>query len=69
MLLGTGTSMNKGQRYGEGWLDGRCYLVRRGVYGAAGALAVLSGFLVVDPRFPGRRLRQKSKVLEEDPPS
>lgn len=42
ILLGTGTSMNNWQRYGEGWLDGECYLVRTGVYLGVAALVVVN---------------------------
>jgi len=28
ILLGTGMSMNDPQRYGMGWTDGDCYIVR-----------------------------------------
>lgn len=42
ILLGTGTSMNNWQRYGEGWLDGDCYLVRTGVYLGVAALVIVN---------------------------
>lgn len=40
VLLGTGSSMNGGQPYGKGWMDGKCYIVRNGVFIAAAILAV-----------------------------
>ncbi|KAG6405941.1 hypothetical protein SASPL_133535 [Salvia splendens] len=32
VLIGGATSMSRSQPYGEGWLDGECYLVKDGVY-------------------------------------
>ncbi|KAK4364796.1 hypothetical protein RND71_016154 [Anisodus tanguticus] len=32
ILIGTGSSMNKSQPLGEGWIDGECYIVKDGVY-------------------------------------
>ncbi|KAI4365326.1 hypothetical protein MLD38_021319 [Melastoma candidum] len=42
MLLGTATSMNREQPYGEGWLDGECYLVKKPVYDASAVLILFS---------------------------
>ncbi|XP_031482415.1 protein MODIFYING WALL LIGNIN-1-like [Nymphaea colorata] len=42
VLLGVGSSMNQRQPYGEGWLDGECYVVRRGVYSGASLLAIVT---------------------------
>ncbi|XP_077234775.1 chitin synthase, putative (DUF1218) [Tasmannia lanceolata] len=39
-LLGVGTSMNKSQMYGYGWLDGECYVVKDGVYIGAALLSL-----------------------------
>ncbi|KAG1362787.1 hypothetical protein COCNU_10G010060 [Cocos nucifera] len=40
VLLATGSSMNGGQPYGKGWMDGKCYIVRNGVFGGAAILVV-----------------------------
>lgn len=40
ILLGTGASMNRGQDYGEGWLDRECYVVKRGIFVGASMLAI-----------------------------
>ncbi|KAH7658952.1 Modifying wall lignin-1/2 protein [Dioscorea alata] len=40
ILLGAGSSMNARQRYGKGWLDGKCYVVKDGVYVGAGVLVL-----------------------------
>ncbi|KAG6517622.1 hypothetical protein ZIOFF_021018 [Zingiber officinale] len=40
VLLATASSMNGGQRYGTGWMNGDCYIVRDGVYACSAALAV-----------------------------
>ncbi|KAK9928360.1 hypothetical protein M0R45_025500 [Rubus argutus] len=41
-LIGTATSMSRKQSYGEGWLDGECYLVKKGVYIGSGILVLTS---------------------------
>ncbi|XP_010933010.1 protein MODIFYING WALL LIGNIN-1 [Elaeis guineensis] len=40
VLLATGSSMNGGQPYGKGWMDGKCYIARNGVFGGAAILVV-----------------------------
>ncbi|MQL69411.1 hypothetical protein Taro_001703 [Colocasia esculenta] len=51
VLLGAGSSMNKGQPYGQGWTDGKCYVVHGAVYlGSAALVAVtvaLAAIMVV----------------------
>ena len=42
ILISTATSMNRKQPYGEGWLDGECYIVKDGVYGGAGMLVLVT---------------------------
>ncbi|KAL8216465.1 hypothetical protein R6Q57_023302 [Mikania cordata] len=42
MLTGTATSMNRRQDFGEGWLDGACYLVKNGVYSGSGSLVLIA---------------------------
>ncbi|ESQ33664.1 hypothetical protein EUTSA_v10008873mg [Eutrema salsugineum] len=39
-LISVGVSMNREQRYGKGWLNGECYLVKDGVFAASGVLCV-----------------------------
>ncbi|XXG43983.1 hypothetical protein AAC387_Pa01g3892 [Persea americana] len=40
LLAGVGASMNKRQYYGDGWLNGECYVVRKGVFIGSAALGV-----------------------------
>lgn len=47
MMVGTGASMNSGQPYGKGWMDGDCYVVKNGVFGGAAAIAIITGFLIL----------------------
>uniref|UniRef100_A0A0E0K436 Uncharacterized protein n=1 Tax=Oryza punctata TaxID=4537 RepID=A0A0E0K436_ORYPU len=47
VLLATAASMNNGQRYGRGWMDGDCYVARNGVFGGAAALVVVTAFLIL----------------------
>ncbi|ONK79919.1 uncharacterized protein A4U43_C01F11810 [Asparagus officinalis] len=42
ILLATGSSMNNWQRYGQGWMDGNCYVIRTGEYLGAAALIVVN---------------------------
>ncbi|XWS49373.1 hypothetical protein CRYUN_Cryun13aG0158100 [Craigia yunnanensis] len=40
ILISAATSMSRTQPYGEGWLDGECYMVRGGVYICSGVLSL-----------------------------
>lgn len=42
MLISVGASMNREQRYGKGWLNRECYLVKDGVFAASGVLCITS---------------------------
>ncbi|KAL0393792.1 UNVERIFIED_CONTAM: protein MODIFYING WALL LIGNIN-2 [Sesamum latifolium] len=42
ILMSGATSMSRGQPYGEGWLDGECYLVKDGVYVGSAVLGLLA---------------------------
>uniref|UniRef100_A0A1J3H1Z8 Uncharacterized protein n=2 Tax=Noccaea caerulescens TaxID=107243 RepID=A0A1J3H1Z8_NOCCA len=41
-LISIGASINREQRYGKGWLNRECYLVKDGVFAASGVLCVTS---------------------------
>ena len=51
ILLATAASMNHGQRYGRGWMDGDCYVARNGVFGAAAALVVVTALTTIGLAF------------------
>ncbi|KAK1435963.1 hypothetical protein QVD17_01736 [Tagetes erecta] len=42
VLVATATSMNQRQAVGEGWVDGKCYLVKKGVYVGSGTLVLVA---------------------------
>ncbi|XP_047307021.1 protein MODIFYING WALL LIGNIN-1-like [Impatiens glandulifera] len=42
VLISSATSMNKVQPYGQGWLDGECYLVKDGVFVGSAILVLLA---------------------------
>ncbi|CAI0441953.1 unnamed protein product [Linum tenue] len=42
VLLGGATSMSATQPFGKGWLDGKCYVVKDGIYAGAGVLTLVS---------------------------
>ncbi|EOY25380.1 Uncharacterized protein TCM_016706 [Theobroma cacao] len=47
ILLSAAMSMSRTQPYGEGWLDGECYLVRDGVYISSGVLSLAALFALL----------------------
>ncbi|OEL33157.1 hypothetical protein BAE44_0005824 [Dichanthelium oligosanthes] len=51
ILLATAASMNRGQRYGRGWMDGDCYVARSGVFGGAAALVVVTALITLGLTF------------------
>lgn len=51
ILLATAASMNHGQRYGRGWMDGDCYVARNGVFGGAAALVVVTALITLGLTF------------------
>ncbi|KAH1106677.1 hypothetical protein J1N35_010445 [Gossypium stocksii] len=51
ILINAATSMSRAQPYGEGWLDGECYLVRDGVYLSSGVLSLLAVFTLIGAAF------------------
>ncbi|KAL5697792.1 hypothetical protein ACHQM5_028908 [Ranunculus cassubicifolius] len=63
-LLGGATSMNFMQAYGEGWLDGECYLVKDGVYTGAGVLAVATVMLLLGSIMASIRLSTQQSETE-----
>nr|KAJ0199836.1 hypothetical protein LSAT_V11C600305470 [Lactuca sativa] len=59
ILMGIASSMSRKQIYGEGWVDGKCYLVKNGVYVASGILfliaiisTIFSCFLILNMHRP-----------------
>ncbi|XP_071705486.1 protein MODIFYING WALL LIGNIN-1-like [Rutidosis leptorrhynchoides] len=42
ILAGTAISMNKKQKYGEGWVGGTCYLVKNGIFVGSGILVLIA---------------------------
>ncbi|ONK55949.1 uncharacterized protein A4U43_C10F2600 [Asparagus officinalis] len=47
ILLGAASSMNNKQLYGEGWMDGECYVVRDGVFIGSAVLAAATIILTL----------------------
>uniref|UniRef100_A0A1D1Z4A9 Uncharacterized protein n=1 Tax=Anthurium amnicola TaxID=1678845 RepID=A0A1D1Z4A9_9ARAE len=67
VLLGAGTSMNKGQAYGRGWMDGECYVVHSGVYLGSAALAAVTVALIVGFTFAARRAARHRRTGTSHP--
>ncbi|KAI3453915.1 hypothetical protein Pfo_010578 [Paulownia fortunei] len=42
ILISAATSMSRSQPFGEGWLDGECYVVKDGVYVGSAVLGLLA---------------------------
>ncbi|KAE8661919.1 decapping 5-like protein-like [Hibiscus syriacus] len=40
ILMSVATSMSRKQGYGEGWLEGECYIVKGGVFISSGLLSL-----------------------------
>ncbi|KAJ1702795.1 hypothetical protein LUZ63_002574 [Rhynchospora breviuscula] len=47
VMLGTGASMNSGQPYRKGWMDGDCYLVKNGIFGTASSIAIFASIIIL----------------------
>ncbi|XP_055812391.1 protein MODIFYING WALL LIGNIN-1-like [Solanum dulcamara] len=63
ILLGTATNMSKTQHFGEGWLNGECYLVKDGVYIGSSILVLVTlssilGSLIL-------KLRKRNQVEQD----
>lgn len=71
VLIGAGTSMNRRQEFGEGWLDGECYLVKDGVYIGSSILVLFTLVSIVSSAIisSGRRKQdeQGTKVHAQEP--
>ncbi|CAN8290487.1 unnamed protein product [Cochlearia groenlandica] len=46
-LISVGASMSREQRYGEGWLNRECYIVKDGVFAVSGVLCVTTVAAVI----------------------
>ncbi|XP_051129342.1 protein MODIFYING WALL LIGNIN-2-like isoform X1 [Andrographis paniculata] len=42
VLIGAASSMSQAQPLGEGWVDGDCYVVKKGVYASSAVLGLLA---------------------------
>lgn len=42
ILIGAATSMSQSQQFGDGWLDGECYIVKDGVYIGSAILILIT---------------------------
>ncbi|CAA0838287.1 Protein of unknown function (DUF1218 [Striga hermonthica] len=47
ILIGVATSMSQSQAFGDGWLNGECYLVKNGVYIGSAFLGLLALGLIL----------------------
>ncbi|KAG9452932.1 hypothetical protein H6P81_005836 [Aristolochia fimbriata] len=61
ILVGVGASMNREQKYGKGWLDGECYVVKNGVFMAAALLSFATLVLILAAAFAIRRRRRRRR--------
>ncbi|XP_019262383.1 PREDICTED: uncharacterized protein LOC109240198 [Nicotiana attenuata] len=69
ILIGASTSMSRNQHFGEGWLDGECYIVKDGVYTGSAILVLVTlsstlGSAIMRIR-KRNQVEQDSKVLQQ----
>lgn len=69
VLLATAASMNHGQRYGRGWMDGDCYVARNGVFGGAAALVVVTALITLGLTFATESTAAAAMVVTTAPVS
>ncbi|XAR69219.1 hypothetical protein NMG60_11000725 [Bertholletia excelsa] len=62
ILISVATSMNTRQPYGEGWLDGECYLVKDGVFAGSAVLVVATVSSTVASAIMARK---KSQLISD----
>lgn len=66
ILLGTGSSMNNNQPYGKGWMRGKCYIVKDGVYAGSAVLVAATIIFIIGFTFTSttrRRHRTKNETI------
>lgn len=62
VLIGGATSMSRSQPFGEGWLDGECYLVKDGVY----ISSALLGLAALGSALGSSAIAMSRRQAEED---
>ncbi|XP_068634387.1 protein MODIFYING WALL LIGNIN-1-like [Aristolochia californica] len=55
ILVGVGASMNREQKYGHGWLEEECYVVKNGVFMGAAVLSLVTVVFILGAAFAIRR--------------
>ncbi|XP_009768236.1 protein MODIFYING WALL LIGNIN-1-like [Nicotiana sylvestris] len=60
ILIGAASSMSKSQPFGEGWVDGECYIVKEGVYIISAILVFVTLSSTLVPLI--FKIRKKSQV-------
>ncbi|XVE65422.1 hypothetical protein DITRI_Ditri07aG0179000 [Diplodiscus trichospermus] len=58
ILIGAATSMSRTQAYGDGWLEGECYMVRGGVYISSGVLSLAAVLSLLGAAAMMKRMNQ-----------
>ncbi|VVA17127.1 PREDICTED: unknown [Prunus dulcis] len=69
-LLSSATSMSRDQPYGQGWLDGQCYLVKQGIYIGSGILVLIAigstlGLIIIITTMRQTQVDEGSKAKEQ----
>ncbi|RRT48297.1 hypothetical protein B296_00022914 [Ensete ventricosum] len=66
VILATASSMDGGQSYGKGWMNGDCYIVHDGVYAGAAVMIVSIILLILVFNFKTRMtMRHRTRLDEE----
>lgn len=65
-MISAATSMSRHQPFGEGWLDGECYLVKDGVYIGSAVLALMaSGSILGSATLRMRQAGDDTKFIQK----
>ncbi|CAL9155798.1 protein MODIFYING WALL LIGNIN-1-like [Musa acuminata AAA Group] len=66
IILAIASSMDGGQSYGKGWMNGDCYIVHDGVYAGAAVMVVSIVLVILAFNFKTRKtMRHRTRLGEE----
>ncbi|CAD5164479.1 protein MODIFYING WALL LIGNIN-1 isoform X2 [Musa acuminata AAA Group] len=66
IILAIASSMDGGQSYGKGWMNGDCYIVHDGVYAGAAVMVVSIVLVILAFNFKTRKtMRHRTRLDEE----
>ncbi|THU69677.1 hypothetical protein C4D60_Mb08t16900 [Musa balbisiana] len=66
IILAIASSMDGGQSYGKGWMNGDCYIVHDGVYAGAAVMVVSIVLVILAFNFKTRKTKRHRTRLDEE---